>query len=301
MTMHAAALVAHRDIGQLVGGLEAVAAPDMGMAVGVEVHARVRGALDADLGDAGDLEFGFEALADPAGDVLVGRLRDVRVQQPMVQRGDAALEAVAQRADFSAGKRGPAGGKFGADGGQVAVAVQATRAVAGGQRVDLAGGLEAGRSGEKGSRKSRHPDSVTRPVFLSPCVEYLFGRIGRCWRVSVDNHRFPWPDKDLRPAQRCGPDPGQRRDGETTTSGAATPLWTSAELFKRHPQACAQARSQDRIVRQDEKKPRDGGALATMSGSTAQGLSGQIDRSSCARRAPPLMTFSRVCSRLRAS
>ena len=108
-----------------------------------------------DLRDAGDLELGLQAVADPTGDVLVGRLGDVLVQQRMVQRRDAAFEAIAQRADFATGERGPSGRKFSANRGQIAVAVQTARAVSLGERVDLTGGLEPRGSGEKGSWRSR--------------------------------------------------------------------------------------------------------------------------------------------------
>jgi len=112
----------------------------MGMAQVVQVHAAVRGALHADLHDARH----GQALSHPAREVLVRGFGQVVVQQGMVQRRDRVGHARAQRLDLAAGESRPAGRQRRADGGEIAVAMQAMAAVGSGQGGDAAGRLEAG-------------------------------------------------------------------------------------------------------------------------------------------------------------
>ena len=51
LTVQPSALVTKGDVWQLVGGLKAIAAPHMGIVMGVEVHALITGGLDPHLFD----------------------------------------------------------------------------------------------------------------------------------------------------------------------------------------------------------------------------------------------------------
>ena len=108
VTVHAAALVAGLHVGQTVGGLQHVAAPDVRVVVAVEVDAFVGRAHHADLEQARNLEM----RADPAGEVLVGRLLELLVQVLVVERRQRARESCAQFVDFGAREGRPAVGQL---------------------------------------------------------------------------------------------------------------------------------------------------------------------------------------------
>ena len=97
VAVHAPARMACRDLGQAVGGLEAEAAPQVDLVRGVQVRALVAGAADADGLDPGHRE----ALANPAGQVLVRGDGDLLVQVPVVEGGDAGLAGPGARAPVS--------------------------------------------------------------------------------------------------------------------------------------------------------------------------------------------------------
>lgn len=140
MAMHATAFVACGDVGQPVRGLKDVATPDMGLSHCVEVDPFVRGALNADLLDTGNVQM----LPNPAGQVFVGGLLYLVIEQAVVEPGDLGLQRTAQPIHLAARKPRPPGRQCAAQRGQEAVTVQSARAVAHRQKVDMACRLEAG-------------------------------------------------------------------------------------------------------------------------------------------------------------
>ncbi|OIQ64190.1 hypothetical protein GALL_542600 [mine drainage metagenome] len=98
----------------------------MGVLVAVDVGSLVQGALDAHLLDAWNLE----TISYPTGEVFVGRLLETIVQQLVVERRDALLQAVLQLADFATRKARPSRRDLYPDFGQETVAVEAARPMA---------------------------------------------------------------------------------------------------------------------------------------------------------------------------
>ena len=150
--MHAPALVAHGYVRQPVRGLEDVAAPDVGVSGQVEVCPLMRGALDADLLDARDVQ----VIPNPAGQVFIGRLLHVLVEKSIVELGNPRLQLAAQPLDLSTGKPRPPGRQCATHFGQEAVPVEPASAMIRRQDVDMARRLEAGRRGEQGLDAHRH-------------------------------------------------------------------------------------------------------------------------------------------------
>lgn len=145
VAVHAPALVPLGDLRQAVGAFEHVAAPEVGVLAAVQVHAGVARALDADLVDA----LGGQVLPHPARQVLVRGALEVVVEEAVVEGRHASREPLVQVGGLAAREGGLRGRDGGAHLGEVAVAVQAPRAVALGQQVDAAGGFEGGGGGEE--------------------------------------------------------------------------------------------------------------------------------------------------------
>ena len=141
VAVHPPARMAGRDLRQAVGGLKAEPVPQMGLVRGVQVGPLVAGAADADGVDAGH----GQALAHPAGQVFIGRDRQLLVQVPVVQWGHARLKRLREGRGLTAREGRPVGRERGAHAGGEAVPMQAPGAVPGGEDGNAPGGLEGGR------------------------------------------------------------------------------------------------------------------------------------------------------------
>jgi len=152
MAVHAAALVAERNVGQSVRRLEDVAPPDMRMALTVEIYTFVRRALDANLLDARNIQM----RPDPTCEVLVGRLLNLLVQQAIVELSDSRFKGLAQAIDLPTGKPCPATRQVTTNLSQEAMAMQSPRAVADREDVDVPRSLEPRSCREERFRFQHH-------------------------------------------------------------------------------------------------------------------------------------------------
>ena len=126
---------------QLMRGFKAEPPPDMGVIALVESDALMTGALNANPLDARRIQ----PRPNPAGQIFVGRNRQMIVQPAVIQRRDHGLQPLGQQLDLSARKPGPVQRQFGANRGDEAVAVQAAGAMTHRQNFNLAGGFKWGR------------------------------------------------------------------------------------------------------------------------------------------------------------
>ena len=147
MAVHTTAFVARGHIGQTVGGLEYVAAPDMSPSRGIEQRALAVGAVDANFHGA-QRRIG-ELLREPARDIDVAGLGQLFVQMTIVERGQGGGQPLLQLLDFASGKISPVGRDGALHAGREAMAMQAGRRVRWRVPGQLPRRLEGGRSSVK--------------------------------------------------------------------------------------------------------------------------------------------------------
>lgn len=122
--VHPPAGMAGGDVRQPVGGFEAEPPPDVRVFVAVQIGALVAGALDADPFEPRHRQ----PRAQPAGQVFVGRYREVIVQPGIIQGRHDFSQSFGKPVGFAAGKRCPVRRQLGPDPRQEVVAVQAAGA-----------------------------------------------------------------------------------------------------------------------------------------------------------------------------
>ena len=179
MTVHSPARMAGRNVGQLVGGLKAEAPPKVGVITIIQIDATVAGAVDTDAGEAGQIQ----ACSQPAGQIFVGRRRQMLVEEGVIQRRHRRPQPLSQHIAFGPGNDATAG-ECSSNPSQEAVAVQTAGAVARRQDIDLPGCFE-GAAAVKYSRALMAPVPGTVPAGDR---EYRLRRIP--WR-AVDRRTDP--------------------------------------------------------------------------------------------------------------
>jgi hypothetical protein len=90
VSVHATALMPFGHIGQTMGRLETKAPPHVGLVGAIEIGPLVRGALDSDRDDPGDVQ----VCAHPARQILVGRDRQMLIEVAVIERRDAIAQCV---------------------------------------------------------------------------------------------------------------------------------------------------------------------------------------------------------------
>ena len=111
VTVHPPARMAGRNVGQPVGGLEAKAPPEVGVVAIVQIDAAIAGAVDADAGEAGQVQ----SRPQPADQIFVGRRRQMLVEEGVIQRRHRRSQPLGQHIAFGPWKRRHRRGECGSD------------------------------------------------------------------------------------------------------------------------------------------------------------------------------------------
>jgi hypothetical protein len=141
VSVHTTALMPFGHIGQTMRRLETKASPNVGLVGAIEIDPLVRGTLDSDRDDPGDVQ----VCAHPAREILVGRDRQVLIEVAVIERSHTSTQRIRQGTRLAPGERRPCGRELRTNLGGEAVPVKTPRTVAGREDRDPPRGLERDR------------------------------------------------------------------------------------------------------------------------------------------------------------